>query len=97
MVRTPFTSSILTALIAEVPRRPSLPRGTPAHVVDAHRETVLASLQHDHTPGRTIGYGPTQAGVTALAAAFGAVLGADAPRAVRPYHTSRSAPPFTTK
>ncbi|KAK1866297.1 hypothetical protein I4F81_008817 [Pyropia yezoensis] len=86
VVRTPFTRSNLTTLVAEVPRRPPLPPGTRAPVVDTHRVEVLASRLRDRPPGRTIVYATTQAGVTALAAALGAALGADTPWAVRPYH-----------
>ncbi|KAK1866299.1 hypothetical protein I4F81_008819 [Pyropia yezoensis] len=54
VVRTPFTRSNLTTLVAEVPRRPPLPPGTRAPVVDTHRVEVLASRLRDRPPGRTI-------------------------------------------
>ncbi|KAK1866601.1 hypothetical protein I4F81_009117 [Pyropia yezoensis] len=87
VTRTPFTRPNLTTLVAKVPRRPPLPPGTAAPVVDAHRVAVLVDRLRGRPPGRTAVYGTTQAGVTALAAALGAALGADdAPWAARPYH-----------
>lgn len=84
--RTPFRRANLTILVTTLPRRPPLPPGRAAPVVDPHRVDVLAARLRAQTPGRTLVYVTLQKGVAALAATLGQALGPSGALSIRAYH-----------
>lgn len=86
VLRTPFRRANVTTFVTTLPRRPPLPPGRAAPVVDDHRVDVLAARLRSQAPGRTIVYVTLQKGVAALAAALGQALGPSGGLSIRAYH-----------